>query len=822
MFVAVGFRYRSNTLWSARTRVVVLASFVALASCGHPSRGNDAGTDASVLYDGAPSIALDPPRAPAPPSEAALPNLMPCPSGWSPRFLSGATASSRTATVCEPWANTSSCAAVEMQAPGESSCARIGHACPATEWPTDLPATNVRYVRASTSAAGGGTGTREDPYLRISDALTSAGPGTTIALGRGTFRERIVLGADVSVVGACVEGTTVLAPSADDLEAIVEIDTPHASLSDLTISGARPAFVVMQGAGASISAIRVDGVVNFGILSIGALDVDRVIVRNVHRETNADRAGYGVYALNAGRANLRHVLIEHHQTTGLVAYGGQISVADSIVRDADGLDDGASAGHGAFIESGGSAVIVRSVIERQREDAIRVRDPGSSLILDASVIRGTSGIMADPHYGEGITVALGATATITRTLIEDTRSSDLFLASDSAISTVVISDSVLRGRPSIDELDLVAGIETSTHARIRVERVLFDGNYSAGLYMPYPDVGIDLEDVTVRDTKPRPNFPDPATEGYGLWLARGAQAIARRLDIEHSTTLGIFVADRASLSASDVIVRDVDLFRGSYGYGLAAEYGATLSLTRAAFERNRGIGLELLDPDTTAALADITISAMVAEGPGAALAIISASVSVDRAALEAATFAGVIVEEQAHVRLTDVAILDTASSTTGTAGLGISCFSGAALTIQRASLQRNLEVGLRAVGMGTIVRGSNVHIANTREPTCAKTSCRDLAGSGTGVATSSAGRVTLDRFVIEGSALVGVDVSGSGEIDLAHGIVEHNPVGANIDGAATFDVARLSNDVVYLDNGENLEATSLPIPAPSIPLIQRP
>lgn len=55
-----------------------------------------------------------------------------------------------------------------------------------------------------------------------------------------------------------------------------------------------------------------------------------------------------------------------------------------------------------------------------------------------------------------------------------------------------------------------------------------------------------------------------------------------------------------------------------------------------------------------------------------------------------------------------------------------------------------------------------------------------------------------------------------GALDLHVGEVSGNPVGANVHDPG-FDIARLTDQVVYRDNGRDLDATSLPLPAAPVP-----
>ena len=63
----------------------------------------------------------------------------------------------------------------------------------------------------------------------------------------------------------------------------------------------------------------------------------------------------------------------------------------------------------------------------------------------------------------------------------------------------------------------------------------------------------------------------------------------------------------------------------------------------------------------------------------------------------------------------------------------------------------------------------------------------------------------------------GVHVVDS-EVDLSSGEVRENLIGACVQ-AAGYDVARLTDDVRYIENGTNLDSVELPVPDPTVPAV---
>ena len=86
-------------------------------------------------------------------------------------------------------------------------------------------------------------------------------------------------------------------------------------------------------------------------------------------------------------------------------------------------------------------------------------------------------------------------------------------------------------------------------------------------------------------------------------------------------------------------------------------------------------------------------------------------------------------------------------------------------------------------------------------------------GAGIGVWSHENGRIRMQFFAVEESDLCGVLIGPNGSIDLAHGLVARNAIGACVQ-VAGYDVGRLTLDVHYVDNTTTLESASLSVPEP--------
>jgi hypothetical protein len=107
------------------------------------------------------------------------------------------------------------------------------------------------------------------------------------------------------------------------------------------------------------------------------------------------------------------------------------------------------------------------------------------------------------------------------------------------------------------------------------------------------------------------------------------------------------------------------------------------------------------------------------------------------------------------------------------------------------------------------VSGEHVVVRATLEAACVPT-CED-GGWGYGVVVTGRTAVDLTRFWMVDNVLAGLQITPGGEADLRSGRVAGHRVGINLQDPA-FDVGRLQQDVLYEDNGRNLDGERLPVP----------
>jgi hypothetical protein len=759
---------------------------------------SDAGpTDAGAL------VAPEAPRIPwldegEPPIAATSPPLLtPCPPGW--REVSGEVA------VCDPWPETGRavCASHEAHFPGSSDCTSVGSACPVDGWPTTAPADAV-FVRAG---ASGGDGTRSAPHGTLGAALAGAPDGTTLAVAPGSYAEAITVPAGVTVVGACAE-LTQITPGPSASVPAVAMTGPGASLVDVTVAARRTGISTADAV--TLERVLVTDARGTGIrVEGGALTGQRVVVRGTRED--ASGGGEALFVAAEATVDLERVVLDDNRGGALRATSGTVTLRDAAIADTI-ADIAGGNGRAIVVETGARVELTRAALEGHREHAATATGSGAALVLRDVVVRDTLGRDSDGLEGRAVAVWGGAEATLERVLVERAAGGGLYVSESTVtLDDVVVRDSELR---DVDYANGQGILVDGTAGRAVLRRVRVDRVYFAGVEALRGSL-LDAEDLTVRDPLEAPP-PSGGAFGVGVWI-EGAEADITRLDVSGAVRTGISLLDSATTLAdvriSDTRGSDAD---GNGGESVSVAQGSTLEADRVLLERGHFAGISV----TTDAVAHVRDFAVhdIDQPPGfgisgyAAVVWTGGLLDVDRGLFERNRTAGVLIEHEASTfDGEDVVIRDMRGDRSfGLHGWALGASSGGQARLSRALVDRARFVALVVNGIDSYLGGSDLVVRDTLEAECAADLCAETP-FGVGVGAYRGGAAELSRFAVANSALINVQLATGGIVDLRAGLVAEAPFGVNVQSIG-FDLDRLTADVVYVDNGVNLETSELPVP----------
>ncbi len=573
--------------------MTALLAGMLLASCG-ASPADDAPLDALPERNRDPFV-------PAPPAPPEAPRFV-CPDGWREVV----DADLPNLVTCDPWPEDGpgDCADDEVHLPGTDGCEPIGAECPiGDDFSADAPDDGI-FVLAG--AAAGGDGTRALPLATIDAAISVAASGDTIAIGRGTYDELLVVNRTLTLLGACVEETTITTtdPATDPADpGILQIaGRGTVAVRNLTVTGPRGGIDVLPGATAAIESVLVRDTEWSGFFVIGAnVDAERLVVRRVSGAA-ASLPGNGFAVGGRSQVTLRRSAIESAQGAGILLQGAgaALDASDVVLRSGRSQGNG-QFGRGLTVDDGASATLSRVAIENNRDSGILVSDAARLDAVDL-VVRGTTS-QDEGHGGGGLVIQRDATVSLERALFSRNRWIGIYVegtAPDAAWALEASDLAVLD--TTAQELDpregVGMGLQAFRGARVSLSRSVFARDTGVAVMVA------EGAELVAQDLRLEGTLPSGAGMGRGLEVAAACATLTRTL-VARSTEIGIVGFGGATIVLDDAVVEDTlaptcELCeRLGGGDAIVADVGSEISATRFSARQSARCGIQSLEGTLT-------------------------------------------------------------------------------------------------------------------------------------------------------------------------------------------------------------------------------
>lgn len=521
----------------------------------------------------------------------------------------------------------------------------------------------------------------------------------------------------------------------------------------------------------------------------------------------------GEVVLPGGRALLGACVAETRlesavatQAAGVVAVSG----AGAEIRNLQlgGRRPGITAGSGA------DALVVEDVVIAGAEGVGWIVQGASGVTGRRVVIRDTQPRSTDLGTGRALEVHTGATFLLQGAVLSANRDIGVF-ASDATTVARLEDVAILDMLERASDLKRGRGVVAVQEARVELAGVVLERDRDVGLLADGAGTTIIGADVVVRDVRPRAN---DGGGGNAVVTQNGATVELARGLLERCREAGVWTA-AATVRLEDVVVREtVPLPGGAFGHGVELAAVAQGDLTRVLVARNVLVGILVDDTGTVARLTDVVVrdTAAIADGTlGRGLNVqAGGAVLLGRGLFERNHEAAILVGGAgSSVDATDLVVRDTQSRPSpGDAGHGLVATAAGRVVASRVLLEGNREAGASAFDAGTTLVLSELVVTDTLERACASGGQCEGQGAGIAVGCYNGAAVEVTTFLLTRSALVGVQIRDAG-VDLHGGEISWNPIGANIQTQG-YDVARLSDNVRFVDNGANLDTQALTVPEP--------
>lgn len=690
---------------------------------------------------------------PQAPAPPAPPVFLPCPHGWSVR--------AGTVSVCQPYPNDvpAKCAADEAHFVGEAGCTRVGTACPSGEWADSFAQDRPVLFVSATAPSGSGDGSREAPFATIEQATAQAQSGTIIALGKGTHFADGYLPAGVTILGACVAQTVV--SRRETAAKRIELYTTAAGVEvrNLTISGSGVGLQVQGPTGSvHVEDVIISGAHSYGCtLAAGAhATAHTLVIRDTGPLVNGGR-GAGLTVSGGSRLEGSRVVVQGSLQGGVIGSdtGTMVQLSDTAVLDTS-PDDTTHIGRGVQVQNGARLELSRSFVAQHRDEGV-LSSLGAAVQLTDVVVRDIAPGAAGT-FGAGVS-ALQGTVKGARVRVEHATHAGITATQGGSIS---LTDVYVAGT-QLDDVNCGLGVFSRSGSSITIERGFVTDSRSAGVESTAANSSMTLIDVDISDTHASPPTPlYPLGDGAGLRCGVGATLSLTRVRNVRSQGFGIEVGQLGTT----VVATDLTMLAtqpGIYGEGTAAIGvfdGAQVSVTRAAVAQNTGSGAHVQGPGARLVITDLSVNGGGDVGPGIGItAGIGGTVFGARVAVVSAKGSGVAAIKDSSMTLSDVLVTQTRAD----------------------------------------CRGAD--------------SCPQSVPMGALSAVNSSLR--LERFLVTDNRGIGVVQHGGSQLDLAHGEISFQAIGANVIDPG-YDVQRLNDDVAYRGNQQKLASQDVPLPSFSL------
>jgi hypothetical protein len=495
------------------------------------------------------------------------------------------------------------CVPGSMAIPGETVCRPVAP-CGSGRWGDVVLEAGTTFVDASYLAADA-DGTEQKPFPDVQQALSAAPPGGLVAIAAGSYTGQFDVQKPVRLWGKC--------------PAEVELRN-DSSIAGYTI------FFSPNGSGSSIRGVAVAG----ALAGIAGLASD-VLIEQVWLH---DLGYRGVHFFNdAGPASftVRDSLIEDAADLGVFAWGANVTVERSVIRDIAFDTNGFGRGIGVTVDTDGpepvrSTLTVRqSVVERVHDTGILIAGSDAHIhdVYIADTQPGAQGI-----FGFAISIDYEdvtddrSSVIIERVVMDRNQEAGLqVVGSDATLSRLTIRNTISAPQSGMFGRGMNVQARLGQGAVMTLERSLIASNQDVGIYVANSQASVMT--TWVRDTAPR------QLDGFG---GRGISVVRAEPDqpptlieisdtlVEHCASTGILVSG-ADGSMHNVAVRDVlpDAIEGIHGLGLTIQrqFNVDLvpfSLIDIEVERTSQGGIMVTD--TAASMTNVTVKDVAALGTG--------------------------------------------------------------------------------------------------------------------------------------------------------------------------------------------------------------
>ncbi len=362
-------------------------------------------------------------------------------------------------------------------------------------------------------------------------------------------------------------------------------------------SGEGVAFQVSGGAMFEAAGCLLEGNTSAGCLFIDEGTTARLedtTIRNTSSDGDGEY-GFGINVHGGAQLSAQGCVLEGNSAAGLLVSDPvtRVSLQECVIRGTRPNGNGV-AGFGVSVEDGAALEARGCLVDGNSTQGLQALDPGTSVALVDTVIRGTLPHTTDTtdttDYGvAGVTVQDGATLAGHGCVLEDNSSGGVVAAHPN--TTVALTGSSIMGTQPDPDGSFGQGIDVWGGARLESTGCTLEGNTGAGLKAAMPGTEVRLADTDIRGTRP----DGGGAYGFGLDVSSGTQLSADGCLLDDNMTAGVLATDPGThVALRNTIITGTTTTHGELGavaIGLFAQEGASVSAPATLIQGNEGPGL---------------------------------------------------------------------------------------------------------------------------------------------------------------------------------------------------------------------------------------
>ncbi len=444
----------------------------------------------------------------------------------------------------------------------------------------------------------------------------------------------------------------------------------------------------------------------------------------------------------------------------------------------------------ARVERGASLTLRHVVLDANERSGLQAIDPGTRVVLEDVVVRGTGPDPATSTFGQGVAAGTGASVSLTDVELTRNGETALFLNNPGTTATlngVVISET----KPRASNGRLGWGIAAQTGASFTATRLVVQDSRGVGILVAQGGSTATLTDTLVRRVAASTDNAG-APFGFGLsaqattvtWIGGGVEDVVGGLVDVQGATGSITMRN---VSASGVRTGAAPRF------GFEARNGSKLSVTQSVLRDAASSGVVSFDRSQVTldhfAVTTVTGIGVRAEGGDVTGSFVD---------VHGHTEAGAVASRGAALSLTGCVLGGaTSSGADGGLGIGASASERGVLELSGCLLEDNVTAGLYVRDVGSQAFVTNSEVRGTR---------LDRAGEyGQGLIVEHGAHVSLEDVSFRGNHTAGLQVQMTSSTLTANRVSVLNtlPLGDGTRGRganASFGGALSLTSSAFLDN----------------------